>query len=244
MESISFLLKKIVPKRPYALRTSPPQSPTSTITKRQLPPEPSEIHTFSEGKIVFSRLASNLWPGTATIYLLYSAKDETNLDEHVKYLATEDGYLCFRSPSHPLALKALKLSSKDANFMVLLGRPMLQVTAADQVPPHADHVSAVMNGEERRETFCVPTCEHGNDQPSLFIDTRKRTITIRNGKQSLTTLSRAQVVSYLQRRNRRSSLVPPSSPSSQSCELSKREKLVEAVLGRWKVEHFDQKGNA
>jgi hypothetical protein len=113
-------------------------------------------------------------------------------------------------------------------------------------------VDCVLNGEERREIFAVPTCEHGRPWPvSLWINGRDRQVTILDSSSSsgaysnsssdnfpsLTNLSQPalNVEGVLQTvRSRHTSST--STRSKKSPKALFRDRMVQAILSKWTVE--------
>ncbi|EEC44839.1 predicted protein [Phaeodactylum tricornutum CCAP 1055/1] len=224
-------LKKMLPPRPYAMRGKDGVA--------------NSVHAFSESQQVLQRLATRIWPGPVNIHV---AVVDENADCSGLY-SSRDGkkYLTLRSPGHPLAVKALLEQVRVDDSSVLVGLPLYHdsgapCTAAMNVASrlfeeHDENnsrpwPSAVLNGEERREIFAVPTCEHGRVWPiSLWIDASRRLVTIRGqdpGVNSTTMpLSPQNVMSSLYSTSHRR--------NSGLSDKSMKELLIQAVVRKWKV---------
>jgi len=150
------------------------------------------IFTFSEGRIVFDRLAAAFWPGSLTIVVPFNFS--ASLPKSILLEMTCMGNLkdttnmcvALRCPSHPLCKR----------FIKEIGIPIVSFAAgtADSPCTMSRHVQSIIspfalkdeislkcvipciNGEDRRETFFVPSCQQGQEDPIIFLDESARTI--------------------------------------------------------------------
>ncbi|GMI42622.1 hypothetical protein TrCOL_g4588 [Triparma columacea] len=131
---------------------------------------------ISEGRAVFERLTEVFWPGALTIV----AKAKKHIPLKV---SAGTGFVGVRCPSHPLAQRIL----------AACGVPVAAPSAnrfGHVSPTKAAHVMndlgmsdiAVMNGEDKRELFAVPTCEIGIESTVVKInDETREVIVLRRG---------------------------------------------------------------
>jgi hypothetical protein len=177
--------------------------PKKTYAIRQ---NPDDVARFNESRIIFQRLADIFWPGAVIIYLQPESSAPSLLIHSAAFLPTTnindrdnvDGngnvcqqYIGLRCPSHPLTVKILKqLQQECSDPMVLVGSVAQQegtsMYKAKNVVynfakmSHVDSKVQVLNGEERREIFAVPTCEFQDDWLECWIDAKTRTVTLKN----------------------------------------------------------------
>jgi len=136
-----------------------------------------------------------------------------------------------RSTSSSSSLSVLSASQ------VLVGYPMrdnnadVYVTAADQVKDSA--TTTVLNGEERREIFCVPTCEHGQPcQISLWMDADRRTVRVQRNHHRKPSTERMSPDSVMNDTISESALLQSlRGPKPKNAV----ERVIQAVLLKWKV---------
>lgn len=150
---------------------------------------PKVCSAFNEARLVFQKLADQFWPGPVHLYLPPQSFAPDGL---IQTKFHKFKFLCFRCPSHPLAVKVLKQVHQEAHEQaVLVGSPItLQGTkllrAKDvaskfiQSPElHSDCRVEILHGEERREIFAVPTCQFRDEWLECWIVPEKRTIVLR-----------------------------------------------------------------
>jgi len=230
-------------KRPYAIQ----QKDVATS-------ESSPVVFFSEAEEVLRRLAMKFWPGPMIIYAntenksllpLASKKDNSN-------------YVAISSPSHPLAKRILRegyssMKLGDTN-RVLVGslscggssstttNGSYYLTKASDVSRRVaskfayssednnKHVAHVIDGEETRELFSVPTCQYGQPCPSsLWIDEPSRTLYIR-GKDTFGDIAKDMSEDSLKKL-----LLLASQCNTTYENQTYTDKVVSAVLFKWKV---------
>ena len=184
---------------------------------------------FSEQKEVVSRLAKKFWPGPLTVYL--RTDDKCSLPSQ-----SADGmtYVGVSNPSHPLTNRLLKEAASEERVVVAipsLRSAQYMTKAADVCSHYASqfctdkdkHAIHVLNGEDKRELFSVPTCQY--EKPcnySLWIDDSCRTVYIR-GIQDDTLTARHVLRAIL------------SAAPTQDERLKNRNRVITAVLRKWKV---------
>jgi hypothetical protein len=176
-------------------------------------------------------------------------------------------YVGLRSPCHPLAVKVCQEYERSVDQQrdgdstntdlsaVLVGLPLSSNTNNNNAPidyvtsalrvcysAAAANVDCVLHGEERREIFSVPTCEHGGPFPvSLWINGLDRKIVILDATASATTtkvpqLGSAQPLcqeSVLQAL--RSKHCSSTARSKKTPKALFRERMVHSVLSKWTV---------
>lgn len=202
----SIWLQSYLPSRHYAVRA-----------------EKKNVHSiceFSESRIVLQRLAAKLWPGPV---LMYIAVDEsTHLTVHNK----GQEYLTLRCPCHPLSIK-LRNEFATLDTHPLISLPLMDedgyVCEASGVSSR--NVRSVLNGEERREFFSVPTCEYGRPWPvSIWVSSSDRQVrivgtTVPHARQHSPPLTIPQVTAALG--------IGPTKTI--------KDRMVQAVLAKWRV---------
>lgn len=167
------------PQKPYAIQEKDGKASPPVV--------------FSEQKEVFRRIAKKFCPGPIVIYL--NAKDRwpsvpLHSIDGVKYVGVSNS-------SHPLTNRLLKEVSSEDRVVVAMpafrnnGTPIKYMTNAHDVCVHYSSQSNVnttnnkqtihvLNGEDKRELFSVPTCHYGEPYKySLWINDSIRTVFIR-----------------------------------------------------------------
>jgi Telomere recombination len=225
---------------------------------------------FCEKKEVIHRLSQKFWPGPITLYLRIT-------DDTLPYLPThscKEGkrYLGLSNPSHPLMNRFLKdtTSLSSGSERIVVGVPtshrnqddsLHYLTKADDVcyhycsmlcPASSSTSVHVLDGEDKRELFAVPTCQYGMPSPtSLWIDDSIRTIYLRGTKDgpedTIFSSSLPSLVSITQALELIQNDIPTTSSDPQNSQsLDERRKhrnrVVAAVLRKWKV--IDQRTEA
>ena len=134
------------------------------------------------------------------------------------------------------------------------------VTTAEQAVANNNNSTAtttsttmcVLNGEERREMFCVPTCEHGKPCPvALWIDADRRTVRVQRRDYHPVHIHRSSLSSSSSSEDRRSpdSVMASGSSTTTVSESELRQSLrgttlkpknavdrvIQAVLMKWRV---------
>jgi hypothetical protein len=226
---------------------------------------------FCEKKEVIHRLSKKFWPGPMTMYLRMADDTHTCLPTH----SYKDGkrYLGLSNPSHPLMSRFLKdtlLSS--GNERIVIGMPTSQrnqddslqyLTKAEDVCYHyfsffcptscPSTTIHILDGEDKRELFTVPTCQYGMPSPtSLWIDDSIRTIFLRGSKDGPenTVFSASltpSLMSITQALEFTKEAIPATSTDLQNDQSlderrRNRNRVVAAVLNKWKV--IDQRTEA
>jgi len=224
-----------------------PSSMESKYLKKELPPRHyamrdkkgkiASLHTFSEPVQVLKRIASKVWPGPLSIHV--SCSDTADPSLTIRRHGVD--YVKLRCPCHPLAVKVYQEYERQTQVdaeAVLVGLALQEetnyVTTAASVVAHSSPggsicPAAVLNGEERKEIFAVPTCEHEKPWPvSLWVDGNTRSITI-VGKQPENTSVMPFMASHIRQALRQ---VPKSK--------SVKDRMIQAVLCKWNVEHEEE----
>ena len=205
------------------------------------------VHRFNESMEVLQRLAGKLWPGPVLIRLGISSNSPWTrtpfvVEAHTPRLDEENDpsnhaacfkhFVTLRCPRHPLAVKARKdVSSNENSLLVSLpiahstnvskseDAPLVFCTLARQVASRM----AVLDGEDCREVFHVPTCEYGRPCASiLWLDGRQRTVTVQSVS-SIGSCDKAAVEAALRH------------PAVKSSGNRKERMLMQAILNKWKV---------
>jgi hypothetical protein len=229
----------------------------------------AQVCSFSETHQVLQRLSTKLWPGPVLIYVALDV--ESTVSPLLQTVRGNVPFVALRSPCHPLAVKVCQEyercvdqhrdgdSTNNDLSAVLVGLPLLSsssngsssneyVTLANSVGDSAvaSTVDCVLDGEERREIFAVPTCEHGRPWPvSLWINGRDRQVTILDNSSAsssdnlpgLPNLSQPalNVEGVLQTvRSRHTSST--STRSKKSPKALFRDRMVQAILSKWTVD--------
>ena len=149
---------------------------------------PEVCSTFNEMRIVFQRLADQFWPGPVILHISPQSFAPSGL---LRKAFNEKSYIGFRCPSHPLTVKVMKQVQQESDKPVVLvsspvaSRSVKLLKARDvnekfsQTPP-ADNCSIqVLQGEERREIFAVPTCQFQDEWLECWIVAEKRAVVVR-----------------------------------------------------------------
>jgi tRNA A37 threonylcarbamoyladenosine synthetase subunit TsaC/SUA5/YrdC len=172
--------------------------PTRPFAIRNRPTTPVRLNEEYE---MLSRLASHYWPGPMPIFL--STREENSALESIKKrppFESPSSFIGISCPSHPLAKRVL------SQIPVMTGSPTTHTTA------FACTCTNVLNGEDTREPFSVPTCQYKDYKHSLWIDASNLTVFV----------------------------VGISESGVRRVILSKRNdtlqnRVVNAVLNRWKI---------
>jgi len=87
----------------------------------------------------------------------------------------------------------------------------------------------IVNGEDNREMFSVPTCQYGKSHPiSLVIDGDNKTIhLIRHAKDQASPVTKDSVYSAL--------IKPDTNNKEKKGDTSSIDRVISAVLSRWKI---------
>jgi hypothetical protein len=147
---------------------------------------PGVCSAFNESRILFQRLADQFWPGPVILYLSPQSFAPSALLQESSY-STDKEYIGFRCPSHPLTVRVLKQVHQEAKEpVVLVGSPIYHedsklLKAKDVFGKYfsqneKDSAIQILQGEERREIFAVPTCQFQEDWLECWIVPEKRSI--------------------------------------------------------------------
>jgi len=204
---------------------------------------------FSETQEIFHRLGGKFWPGPLKMYLKTKSKDlfqpfrNNNNSKLTDDNDEKSYYVAISNPSHPLANRVLKEVSSLGRIMVAL--PSLQkqgscnTKALDVCTHHSlqflseKHSIHVLNGEDKRELFSVPTCQCKPWKGSLWIDTASRTIYIRGKHDVDDFLSESNVIQAV--RCNISTFFPTEENNNNDERRNNRRRVITAVLCKWKV---------
>jgi hypothetical protein len=259
----TFLQSSLLRARRYAVR----DKETNVV---------AQVCSFSETHQVLQRLSSKLWPGPLIIYVALDTEStvspllQTNRN-NVTYVALRspchplavkvcqeyercvDQHRDADSTNNDLSAVLVGLplvsSSSSSNNNNGSGSDNEYVTSAVRVGDSAvaATVDCVLNGEERREIFAVPTCEHRRPWPiSLWINGRDRQVTILDSSGTNATelssnsylpqpLNVESVLQVVRSRNYSSS----SSRAKKSPKTLFRDRMVQTILSKWTVQKVD-----
>jgi hypothetical protein len=149
---------------------------------------PEVCSSFNESREIFQRLADQFWPGPV---LLYLSPQSFAPDSLLQKSDMHKNYVGFRCPSHPLTVKVLKQVHQEASEpVVLVGSPvhhsdskLLKAKDVDakysQMSVSNDSMIQILQGEERKEIFAVPTCQFQEEWLECWIVAEKRTIVLK-----------------------------------------------------------------
>lgn len=186
---------------------------------------------FSETQEIINHLGRKFWPGPL---IMHVKTDRGFLPAHQ---AKENSYISISNPSHPLTNRMLKGASSVGRIVAAF--PSLRkndyMTNASEVCayyssqlPSENTTIHVLNGEDKRELFSVPTCQCKPLSGSLWIDDTSRTIYIRGNK--------TDDVTDILSENSVKRAVRCLSPSPTEDErLKNRNRVITAVLCKWRV---------
>lgn len=186
---------------------------------------PKVCSSFNESRLIFQKLADQFWPGPVRIFLPPQSFAPDGL---IQMNFSKHKFIGFRCPSHPLAVKVLKQVNQEAGEpVVLVSAPIVHhcastLTARDvaskllqnstQLP--CDTMIEILNGEERKEIFTVPTCQFKDEWLECWLVPEKRTIVLR-GK------SKRDVIPQLREVLRSTT--------------NQKNRIISSVLQHWKV---------
>jgi hypothetical protein len=228
----------------------------------------AQVCSFSETHQVLQRLSSKLWPGPLIIYVALDT--ESTVSPLLQTNRNNITYVALRSPCHPLAVKVCQEyercvdQHRDADSTnndlsaVLVGLPLVSSSSSGNNSNSSEYVTSalrvgdssvaatvdcVLNGEERREIFAVPTCEHRRPWPiSLWINGKDRQVTILDSSSASATASSntdlpqplnvESVLQAVRSRNYSSS----SSRAKKSPKTLFRDRMVQTILSKWTVQ--------
>lgn len=201
---------------------------------------PSRPTCFSEAQEVLRRLATKLWPSPLSIYVPVTPGTESMLPNQL--LHSEGGnqqFLCLEHPSHPLTSKVLK--NLESSRGLVVGMPVRNskrqcLTNASEASAHflthfgrEKRIVYVLNGEDRRELFSVPPCQHGRPPScSLWIDVSARAVYIRGERDDNSTTELKKKI------HKALSANPVTGSASEVSDKTRnRYRVVTAVLRKW-----------
>jgi hypothetical protein len=173
------------PKKAYALKQNP-----------------KCFSSFNESRHVFQRLADHFWPGPVLIYI----KPQSSAPFPLFHGA--DNYVGFRCPSHPLTVKVIRQINRQVNDpdhasedlpKVIVGSPVSHLNQdnfflykgeqviknfafmhrKDHEEQPGESAIQVLQGEETKEIFSVPTCQFRSKWLECWIDPDTRSVIIR-----------------------------------------------------------------
>lgn len=195
---------------------------------------------FHEGEEVLKRLSRQLWPGPTTICLRVP-DDTIKLPTEIVVSFRGERYLRLMNPSHPLAVRLLK---EMGDSRIVVGVPACLknghfITSAIDAcrhflsQPPSEKIIHVLNGEDRRELFSVPTCQYKEPYcSSLLVDDRERIVHICGRKDLEGSFSENSLTKVLFANSRESS---PSFSPEKTQSKSNRNRVVTAVMRQWRV---------
>lgn len=171
--NINQLLDKLLdfPKKAYATKQNP-----------------EVCSYFNESRVIFQRLADQFWPGPV---LLYLSPQSFAPDSLLQKSYTNKKYVGFRCPSHPLTVKIIKQVHQEAREpVVLVGSPVQRLESkllkANDVNAKYSGILApqnsviqILQGEEKKEIFAVPTCQFQDEWLECWVVAEKRTIVLK-----------------------------------------------------------------
>lgn len=158
------------------------------------------------------------------------------------YLPPYQKFVTLRCPRHPLAVKARKdITSDDNTFLISLPvshSPGISTDATSLCSTENENAfctrarqvasrMAVLDGEDCREVFHVPTCEYLRPcQSVLWLDGRQRKITLQPSSEGVCSKSVVQAaIRY-----------PASKRWGNKEPRNRKEKmLVQAIVNKWKI---------
>lgn len=168
---------------------------------------PNAPVAFHEGYQVLVRLAAKFWPGPMTIHVRIPP-NTTTVPTSIQIQKEGYLYVSLESPSHPLMIRMLQelpISTMVISKPVVAKDGTFLTNANDVVQHYQDDANNTMNttttttitttttrsmkpnkrilhvlqGEEKREMFTVPTCTFGNKPCStIWINDDQRTVFI------------------------------------------------------------------
>lgn len=193
-------------------------------------------------------------PWTQTPFVVESRppridENDPNINHHEMVY---NNFVSLRCPRHPLAVKARKdVASNENSLLISLPvhhSPQSPITAT---PSHSSSLDAndtngspaplsfctrarqvvsrmaVLDGEDCREVFHVPTCEYGRPCESvLWVDGRQRVVTVQSASQNVVSCDERMVQAALRQNTR---------PKSQRTGNRKERMLMQAIISKWKV---------
>lgn len=204
--------------------------------------------SFHEGREVLHRLAARYWPGPLPMYLstcksgisvtpCQEAKIKLPEETLHQFPSTEEDccFLGMRCPSHPLTGRVLNDVRGKKNHIVMgVGASSSNghcLTKAHDVCQHLlslpknkkKKIVHVLNGEDKREAFVVPTCQYGQPNVGIWIHTRTRTVHIFSSDKKKIEISPVEIQRAL------------SQSSNRDPKRQNRNRVVTAVLRKWRV---------
>jgi Telomere recombination len=158
---------------------------------------------------------------------------QNSSNDRISSAAGQHQYVGLRCPSHPLAVKILKQIQQDCSdpSVVLVGSVARQdgssmfkaKDVAHNLGSNLSHLNSriqVLNGEERREIFAVPTCEFRDEWLECWINSEARTVTLKNN-------SKAAVGRHIRGHH-------------MLRETNTKNKVIRSILHCWKVVDLTQ----
>lgn len=214
MPEFSSGLKRLGLKRkPYAVKSIPPTRPV----------------LINETMAILHRLAKKYWPGPLTIHIRLPKDHDSSV---AATLPHQSRFVGIMNPAHPLAHKFL--SSACADDEVVVGIPTRFQKASHVWTHYARQKRSsihVLNGEDQRELFAVPTCQLAPISFSLWVDESSRILYIKGMMNS------GEEENELVKELQRALLTTTSSTGEQqqSKEQRHRSRVTSAVLRQWSI---------
>ncbi len=200
--------RQCFPKRPYAVKSKDG--------------DVLAAHAFNEAQQLLRLLANKVWPGPLLIHVAMDRSFPESLTVH----RHGKRYLSLRALCHPLTVKVHRdYHAKNADDQLLIGIALRRDSSRSDGPyitdsNQVDFGISVLNGEERKEIFAVPTCEYGEPCPtSLWLDASRRVVILscRGGNPLVTAEQLQKFVHH------------------RKAPKNDRERVIMAVLSRWSV---------
>lgn len=238
------ILRETFSPRLYALRPSDTDK-TAVVHRFNESIEVLErlANKFWPGPIIIRLgIISQKSPWTETPFVIESRpppRIDVESDPSITNTPACNHFVSLRCPRHPLAVKARKdVTSDESTFLISLSiqhSPLVSSTARTSSPSEnqafctrARQVSsrmAVLDGEDRREVFHVPTCEVGRPcETTIWLDGRQRVITVQVAGGASEDICSVNMVRAALRH-----------PVSKLSGQKKERMLVQAILSKWKV---------
>jgi hypothetical protein len=237
--------------KPYALRKT-------SLTDSNTSAGPIKPVWLCEAQVVFKRLASRLWPGPVPFHVRLGKDVQAKLTNIAEQLLSElpvaraaeepmadedDRFVGIQCHSHPLMARVMQEVQHGKDSSIIVGCPTGFTRAEDAVKHQQDSNSLppqyVLNGEDQRELFAVPTCQYEAPSPvSLWIDDTTRTIFIVGSKSE--TAKHPELTESSVQRALWSVSNPPSPTTTTTCAVvsessSQKQRIIAGVLRKWSV---------
>jgi tRNA A37 threonylcarbamoyladenosine synthetase subunit TsaC/SUA5/YrdC len=199
------------------------------------------VFKFSEGRVVFDRIAAAFWPGSLVIVvtaasekhflsgflskeILLNPKGTDGLEKTLPYVA-------LGCPSHPLSKRFLNEVGVPVISFPITGPSQHFCTKSKQVQnlfsakntgANETRVIPCIDGEDKREAFTVPTCVQSEPGPVVLLNENARIVHIlRPGVK----ISKSSLQTALAGHKQQASSALPSIT----------EQVIRAVLRKWQI---------